>query len=307
MKEPNFFIIGTAKAGTSALHQYLSDHENIFMSEPKEPEYFADDFPHVKITKTFDEYKNLFDNVDINKHKIIGESSVLYIYSREALKNIKSQYPNAKLIAILRNPIDLMYSSYSQLRYGGGETAENFEEAWDLQESRKNGKNIPKLNRDPKILQYKEFAMLGKQLQRVYKYFPRDQVMVIFHEDFIKDRKNTYQNVLEFLNLEDDKRDNFDLINTNKNIKNMQLHVFLTYLVKKQENIKKIIPLVMHNFLKKMNILNYLRNKNIQFNTKRKFLDNEFKEKVVGEFKEDIELLESLTNRNLQHWKRIKK
>lgn len=302
MKEPNLFIIGAAKCGTTALHEYLDSHPNIFMSNPKEPEYFADDFPATKYTTDYNEYLDLFSGANSEEHKVVGESSVLYIYSDVAVKNIQRNYPKAKIIAILRNPIDLMYSSYSQLKYGGGETADSFEEAWELQNDRLQGYSIPYLNRDPKILQYKRFASLGEQVERIYKSFPKDQVLLLFHEDFLKDKRKTYCKVLDFLGLEDDGKENFDLVNTNKNIKNIKLHVVLTFFINITTSIKKYLPKSVNRKLKYLNIFGFLRNRNITFNTKRPKLDPVFSNKILGEFYEDIKLLEKLTGRDLSRW-----
>ena len=305
IKHPNFFIVGTAKSGTSALHKYLKEHKEVFMTDIKEPEFFAEDFPKVRIVETEEEYLKLFSRAEPKIHKILGESSVLYMYSEVAIKKIKIKYPDAKLLVILRNPIDLMYSSYSQLRYGGGETANSFEEAWNLQSERKKGKQIPVLNRDPKILQYKDFAMLGRQVNRIYQHFPREQVLVLFHDDFIVDKGATYRKVLGFLGVQDDKRSNFNLVNTNKNIKNMPLHILLTALLNTQARLKVFIPKKMQKLLKKVNIVHHVRCMNIDYDSNRTQLSKDFKGNIIQYFIDDIQILENLTGRDLSHWKNL--
>ena len=83
--KPNFFIIGAPKSGTTALYQYLSSHPNIYMCTPKEPHYFSNELNGVAFVKTLDEYQNLFKGKNKN-HKIIGEASVWYLYSENALQ-----------------------------------------------------------------------------------------------------------------------------------------------------------------------------------------------------------------------------
>ena len=115
MTLPNFLIIGSAKGGTSSLHYYLRQHPQIFMPDLKEPRFFALEgetlnfqnpdsaINHDSVTN-LREYKNLFANA-INEIGI-GEASPLYLYSEKAVRRIKHYVPDAKLIVILRNPVD---------------------------------------------------------------------------------------------------------------------------------------------------------------------------------------------------------
>jgi hypothetical protein len=114
LKYPNFFIVGAPKCGTTSLHYWLSQHPEIFMSEPKEPGYFctdlheeADNFnndkkEHFKY-RNKDDYLKIFENHK-NK-KIIGESSVRYFHSNQAPINIKNRTIKPKIIISIRNPV----------------------------------------------------------------------------------------------------------------------------------------------------------------------------------------------------------
>ena len=82
MKKPNFFIIGAPKCGTTALARYLSEHNDIFMCQPKEPNYFSSDLPMRQPgVESIDEYLNLFSDAD-DSCKAVGEASVWYLYSK---------------------------------------------------------------------------------------------------------------------------------------------------------------------------------------------------------------------------------
>jgi hypothetical protein len=97
--KPAFFIIGVPKCGTTALVSYLSEHPDIFMSEPKEPHFFADDFPHYKeFIPTVADYEKLFEDAALKSSARVGEASVWYLYFKSALKNIHAYRPDAKLI-----------------------------------------------------------------------------------------------------------------------------------------------------------------------------------------------------------------
>ena len=114
MKKPNFFIVGAPRCGTTALSEYLRGHPNVFFSQPKEIGFFATDFPGSRVITRFEDYMALFNDVQPD-HLRVGEGSVWYMYSREAARNIHEYNPKAKLIVMLRNPVDLVHSLHSQL------------------------------------------------------------------------------------------------------------------------------------------------------------------------------------------------
>ena len=109
MPIPNFFIVGAPKCGTTALCEYLKYHPNVFMSTPKEPHYFAEDFERYRHVKTEDKYLALFGDCN-DRHLMIGEASVFYLRSTRAVSLIRDFNPDAKIIVMLRNPVDMVYS-----------------------------------------------------------------------------------------------------------------------------------------------------------------------------------------------------
>lgn len=215
MRIPNFFIVGAPKSGTTALSEYLRLHPDIFLSTPKEPHYFATDLPGYQCGRTEAEYLSLFPQ-EKNSAKLLGESSVYYLYSDIAIENIYKFNKDAKLIVMLRNPVDLVYSLHAQLLYSRNEDESDFGRAWALQELRKNNVNIPKYCTDPKILQYFELGKLGEQVERLFRSsFRREQLHFIVFEEFVKDTKGVYNEVLDFLEVEGDGREDFPVINAN--------------------------------------------------------------------------------------------
>jgi hypothetical protein len=140
--KPNFFIIGAPKSGTTSLANYLSAHPEVHFSDPKEPKYFHSDF-HPEHRYALDEggYLGCFDPGEMSRCSAVGEGTVWYLYSEVAVSRILEFNPEARLIAMLRNPVDLAYSLHSQLLYGGHENLESFEEAWRAQEDRAQGRS----------------------------------------------------------------------------------------------------------------------------------------------------------------------
>ncbi|MBT7296466.1 sulfotransferase, partial [Candidatus Woesearchaeota archaeon] len=172
MGKPNFFIVGAPKCGTTSLYNYLAEHNDIFLPSMKEPHYFTIDRPSKRRMTTLDEYLSLYNDVEPH-HTAVGDASVSYLNSKIALESIKKFDNNAKIIVMLRNPVDLIYSQHSQLLFSVDENVKNFMVAYLLQDKRKAGKRIPKTCRDSSFLQYTERAQLGKQIQRLYNIFPK--------------------------------------------------------------------------------------------------------------------------------------
>ncbi len=138
-KIPNFFIVGAPKAGTSAMYSYLKMHPNVFLHPVKEPNFFSDDLKAVRPSdpeKSLVQYLRHFNSANT---KIIGEGTTWYLYSQEAPKRIQELNPESKILIMLRNPIDQMYSLHSQLVYGGIEKITDFEEVLLAEKSRKLG------------------------------------------------------------------------------------------------------------------------------------------------------------------------
>jgi len=212
---PNFFIVGAPKCGTTALSRYLGQHHNIFISTPKEPHFFASDFKNHRAIGSFEEYQKLFATCS-REHLAVGEASVWYLYSQVAVRNIFDFNKQSKIIVMLRNPIDLVYSLHSQHIYAFYEDREQFQTAWELQEERSRGQKIPRMCRQPELLQYGKVGKLGEQLERVLEIFPRCQVKMILFDDFKAETKRVYVDVLSFLGVPDDQREDFPVINQNK-------------------------------------------------------------------------------------------
>ncbi len=123
---PNFFIVGAPKCGTTALYEYLRPHPSIFMPRHKEPHYFASDLGTYPFIKTLDDYRRLFDGAG-PQHLRVGEASVYYLRSTTAIANIRAFNPDAKLIAMFRNPVEMVHSLHSQLLYVAEENESDFE------------------------------------------------------------------------------------------------------------------------------------------------------------------------------------
>lgn len=175
---PNLFIVGAPRSGTTTLHSWLGQHPDIFMSRIKEPHYFSDiDFPGIgkkvlQVTRQQSEYLDLFSEAE--ETIIRGESSSHYLADPCSPKHIYDAVPNAKIIAILRDPVQRAYSHY--LLYGRrGEQRTFLDIVQDCLEQ-----NPPYDNLTYNLV---DMGYYHTQLERYYRYFPVENILVLsFYE-----------------------------------------------------------------------------------------------------------------------------
>jgi len=244
LRKPNLFIVGQEKAGTTALHDFLSQHPDIFMSDPKELGYFAKDYHkesdmfHKRVRmvgignrsrffpyRTLKEYMGVFR--DVKAQKVIGESSPGYMYSQVAAKDIHAFNPDAKIIMMIREPTEFLYSLHSQYVFNLDEPVEDFEKALSLEETRKKGKSMPTTVAHPSNLYYHERAKYIPQIERFFKYFDRKNIKIILFNDFKKDNLSVVKSVFRFLDVDSTFEPKMKIRNPNKIVKHKRIKYVL--------------------------------------------------------------------------------
>lgn len=199
---PNFLILGAAKSGTSALYTYLKQHPDIFMSELKELRFFSYTGPapasvpeiylHLGVT-SLEEYQSHF--AAVRYEKAIGESSPMYLYTPGTAERIQAVLPEARLIAILRNPVDRAYSAYLHAVREWREPARNFEEALSLEESRiAAGWGM--------LWHYKKAGFYSEQLLRYSPIFPPEKIKVVLYDDLVAKPQQLLSELFTFLGVD---------------------------------------------------------------------------------------------------------
>jgi hypothetical protein len=126
VRKPDFFIVGAPRSGTSSMMNYLEEHPDIFMARPPgdEPHFFGTDLSAPWSIADERSYLSLFD--DAKDEIRAGEKSVSYLYSKRAAVEIKEFQPSAKIIIMLRNPVDVIYSIHGLRFYLGHENSRCF-------------------------------------------------------------------------------------------------------------------------------------------------------------------------------------
>ena len=308
--KPNFFIVGAPKCGTTSLHEYLQHHPDVFMPYYKEPHFFGSDLEGSRFRQFRDKpekYLKLFR--DMRSEKRIGESSPWYLASTYAAAEIHCYDPGAKIIIMLRNPVDMMYSMWSQFRYSGNEQIESFEEALAAETERRQGKRIRRAAHCITGLYYRQMTRFSEQVKRYYDQFGKDQVMVIIFDDFRAHTPEIYRAVLEFLELDRSVKVEFGIRNPNKEVRLawlqklivstgfslMLLKDRLTFLA----TTSRLAPYTYRTRAVEGVIAAYTRYE------RRSPLTLETRRRLANEAAPEIDALSALLNRDLSHWYRV--
>jgi hypothetical protein len=298
--KPNFFIVGAPKCGTTAMSSYLRDHPAIFMSTPKEPSYFAADLPGLQYVDSLPAYEELFSRV-AEGCSVVGEASPSYLMSEVAIERIAAYQPQAKILVMLRNPVDMLLSYHSQLYYSSFEDEPDFQSAWELQEQRLHGARLPLKCRDPGLLQYGKAASYPAQLRRLYRFFPARQVHIVLFDDLCDDLLAVYRGVLEFLALDDDGRTEFPVVNSRKEARfgllNRLLHRPPVWA---RRWMARLSGSALHDRL--IAVYSMILSANSK-RSEKKTLDPEFKSSLKAFYAEDISQLEQILDRKLDAWR----
>lgn len=290
---PNFLIVGATRAGTTSLYHYLSQHPDIFMSEIKEPCFFAfaDEHPTFKKGKSsfvtdYESYINLFK--EGKDYKCRGEASTPYLYFYEkAINNIRKyipEYENLKIIIILRNPIERAYSQYMLLRK---ELRENlsFEDAIKVERLRiKENYHFDYF--------YISRGYYFKAVEAYLKNFKN--VRVYLFEDFKNDPEAIIKDIFKFLGVNENFKCDIKVKYNVSGIPKMKWVSLLLNTNNVMKNfVKRILPIPLRNNIKRSIIA---------FNLKRPKMPDRAKKYLIDLYREDIINVSKLIHRDLSGW-----
>jgi len=221
-----FFLVGAPRCGTTAMSRYLRKHPRICFSVPKEPHYlaYAPEIPLEEMRRT---YLETFFPHRAPQHRLLGEGSVSTLYSDLAIQRALALDPDARFLAMVRNPMELLPSYHQRLLYVLDEDVRDFATAWGLQAERAQGRHLPKSCRDPRFLQYAEIGRLGERVERLFELAGRERCHVVVHDDFRSETAKVYEQVLTFLGLEHDGRTSFPRRLESRTFRSLALHRLL--------------------------------------------------------------------------------
>jgi Sulfotransferase domain len=201
MPQPNFFIVGAPRCATTTMYTYLKQHPDIFLSLLKEPIYFGSDLTRQPLAVTdLAEYLSLFDGA--GGARVIGEGSVFYLLSRRAPDELRAFSPSARILIMLRNPVDMMHSLHALYLRTGNEDLDDFAAAVDAEADRARGDRRSARCYFPEGLQYRAAARYAEPVERFVRAFGRDRVHVVIFDDLVRDTAREHRRVLEFLGVD---------------------------------------------------------------------------------------------------------
>jgi hypothetical protein len=292
MTLPNFIVIGAAKAGTTALYWYLSEHPAVFMSPVKETNFFGygrdadgrliygDPEIHHFPIQTMAAYEQLFERAA--GAAAIGEASPIYLECPQAADRIRSAIPAVRLIASLRQPVERAYSDYlMHLRHRGL----RFDPARDL------SADAPWAAADSRWMQVSRYH---GQLERYYAAFPRAQIHVALFDDLKRNALGMVQDVYRFVGVDPAFAPDFE---TPHAIGGLPASRLLERLMTNRavgSIVKPLLPGKAANWVRRM------RARNLQ---KPAALPPELRRELTARiFRDDIERTGHLIGRSLTHW-----
>jgi hypothetical protein len=309
--KPDFFIVGAAKSGTTALQQTLASHAAIYMSPIKEPNYFYNEVAIEELRKGLQEklkkenaaqwindgmqgelwnafiredslYKKLFSNAAPSQK--CGEASVSYLYSLKAAENIYQYNPQAKIIIILRNPAERAWSHFNMEKRMGLVSA-NFKSEFDKHHLISN----PIWGRDPIFL---SGGFYYEQVKRYLDVFPKEQVFICLYDDYKSNAQQIINKLLSFIGI----TSNLNSIPIENKKANEARKSIVDAILPSggiKTKLRKLVMLIgIHKQLKKI----LSKESNDKLPTEYRKLLNEF-------YLADIEKLEKLLSINLTNWK----
>lgn len=221
IRRPDTFIVGAPKCGTTSMYHYLGQHPQVFMAHHKETNFFSRDLPLLRRVPDEAAYLQLFALAGDALR--IGEASVSYLQSVSAPAAIRRFSPGARILIMVRNPIELVVSLHNQLLWSGSEDQVDLAKALDLQQARRSGRCLPPKGRHEAFLQYEQTAMFAGSIRRYHQVFGAHRVHVSLFEELEERPLDLYHSISRFLGVSDDFCPRFKVANPRKVVPNLKL------------------------------------------------------------------------------------
>lgn len=287
---PNFIVIGAAKAGTTALHWYLTEHPAVFMTPTKDPSYFAygvdgegqllwgePEF-HSFPVKSWSEYERLF--ADTGQAVAVGEASTMYLECPQSAARIRARLPAARIICSLRHPVDRAYSDYLMYLRRRGRRLDPARDltatsVWARPDSR-----------------WMRIGRYHAHLSRYYDAFPREQILVVLFDDLRRNPQGFMQDVYRILDVDPAFVPDFT---TPHAAGGMPASAALegVFLRSARSPVKHWVPKQTANWFRR------LRTRTMR---QAPALPAELRKELTGHFREEIVRTAEVIGRSLDHW-----
>lgn len=229
---PDLFIVGAPRSGTTSLYEYLRQHPGIYLPDSKEPHFLAPDLDSgsyedsLYFVRDLEAYLALF--APALRDQLTGEGSTSYLFSTVAARNIHRLNPRARIIVMLREPVDMLVSFHQRRLFSGAEDIERFEDALAAGSERRLGHRLPRHPRNIPALFYRDVGSYAPQVERYLEVFPREQILFIIFDDFRADPLAAYRQAARFLGVDPDFEPHVRVENASRGVRSRTLqHVLL--------------------------------------------------------------------------------
>ncbi len=187
----DFILAGAQKSGTTALHYFLSRHPDVAMGDQQEIHFFDNDALFVSEP----DYEQLHKHYPLLASSMIaGDCTPSYIYHEPTAERIFRYNPKIKFLALLRNPVDRAFAHWNMQRFRSREPLDFFDA---IREEQTRIAGAPAI--EARRFAYVERGFYSRQLERVFRFFPREQVKAVKFEDFKENQYETVTSILSFL------------------------------------------------------------------------------------------------------------
>ncbi|AHE97598.1 sulfotransferase [Thioalkalivibrio paradoxus ARh 1] len=295
---PNLFIVGAQKSGTTTLANWLMLHPQAFMAFPKEPGYLAFGergyrFPdgHGRtsparewVVTSHGKYLGLFQKARADQ-RIIGEASTWYLAVPGTAERICREFPDARIVVILRNPVERAYSAWCHARRDGLEPIEDFEQALDAEPAR---------GESEFLLRYLHMGRYVRQLRPYLESFPRERLLVLLFDDLRRDPQAVWRRLCLFLDIDPELASIAGHARNRSGIPRVRLLQSLATSHRLKHHLLRMLP---------FDLLSQLRHW-VEKRNLRPFppLPVAAHERLRNEYRDEIVELGHLLGRDLDHW-----
>ena len=284
--------MGAPKCGTTALYEFLGQHPQIFLPNKKELLMFGSDLSYP--TRLSDE-EFLAHFADRRGERRVGSAHTAYLQSTRAAREIKARRPDADIIVMLRNPVEMLYSWHSELVYETIEDIQDFEAALDAETDRRRGGRVPRSARNSYVesLYYTDVAAFSDQVTRYFDVFGRSHVHVIIHDDLRANPEAEYRKTLDFLHVDATFVPEFAVHNANKVVRSRVLQrLYFGTWAPGHRTIRSLLPARVRQKLLAMNARSEPRPE----------IPPRVRQRLQRQFDDEVARLSALLDRDLSGW-----
>lgn len=313
------FVVGAPRCGTTTLADFLKQNSATCYPVVKEPHFFAQwdmrDLTTDQLKARVErEYLRRFFRAEPGRRVGI-DASVTYLYAPEQLEPVLRLWPDSRFVVSVRDPLVMLPSLHQRLIYTGDETLEDFEQAWAAITDRRSRRRIPRRCADPRWLLYDEAPRFSFYLERLFKVVGRDRCLVMVFDDLDSNPEAEYRRLMEFAGLQAAQQMDLRPRRASRAVRSRWLQRVLKrpptpmrdYLGGEQfsqrfRNLDKerapAVPRAILSLRKRLLKLN-------QCAPKAQRLSDSFKRQLRDQFRDEVESLGSILDRDLGHWLRV--